>query len=55
MTSSYVIRGCRPLGSAKVDITNREGGPVNDPLWVKALVINTADAEKVKFEVFEGK
>ncbi len=26
-------------GAAKVDITNREAGPVNDPLFVKALVI----------------
>ena len=28
-------------GAAKVDITNREAGPVNDPLWVKALVIKS--------------
>ncbi len=26
-------------GAAKVDITDREAGPVNDPLYVKALVI----------------
>jgi hypothetical protein len=26
-------------GAAKVDITNREAGPVNDPLYVKALVV----------------
>ena len=26
-------------GVAKVDITDREGGPVNDPLYVKALVM----------------
>lgn len=26
-------------GAAKVDITNREAGPVNDPLYVKALVL----------------
>ncbi len=26
-------------GVAKVDITNREAGPVNDPLYVKALVL----------------
>ena len=26
-------------GVAKVDITNREAGPVNDPLYVKALVV----------------
>lgn len=33
-------------GAAKVDITNREAGPVNDPLFVKALVIkdNTTTA-----------
>jgi hypothetical protein len=28
-------------GAAKVDITNREAGLVNDPLWVKALVIKS--------------
>ncbi|MEZ6068996.1 MAG: hypothetical protein R3C10_01740 [Pirellulales bacterium] len=26
-------------GVAKVDVTNREAGPVNDPLFVKALVL----------------
>ncbi len=26
-------------GAAKVDITDREAGPVNDPLYVKALVV----------------
>src|SRR5262245_8004745 len=26
-------------GAAKVDVTNREAGPVNDPLFVKALVL----------------
>ncbi|MDA1052634.1 MAG: hypothetical protein O3C40_19435 [Planctomycetota bacterium] len=26
-------------GAAKVDITNREAGPVNDPLYAKALII----------------
>ena len=26
-------------GVAKVDITNRQAGPVNDPLFVKALVV----------------
>ena len=30
-------------GAAKVEITNREAGPVNDPLYVKALVV-TDDA-----------
>lgn len=28
-------------GVAKVDITNREAGPVNDPLYVKALVLKS--------------
>lgn len=28
-------------GAAKVEITNRDAGPVNDPLWVKALVIKS--------------
>jgi hypothetical protein len=28
-------------GVAKVDITNREAGPVNDPLYVKALVLRS--------------
>lgn len=28
-------------GVAKVDITDREAGPVNDPLYVKALVLKT--------------
>lgn len=27
-------------GVAKVDVTNRDAGPVNDPLWVKALVLS---------------
>lgn len=33
----------RPLlaGAAKVDITNYEAGPVNDPLFVKALVLKS--------------
>lgn len=30
-------------GVAKVDITNREAGPVNDPLYAKALVMRTAE------------
>ena len=28
-------------GVAKVDITDRDAGPVNDPLYVKALVLKT--------------
>ncbi|MFG0262421.1 MAG: hypothetical protein ACF788_08520 [Novipirellula sp. JB048] len=31
-------------GVAKVDITDREAGPVNDPLYVKALVIKSSAA-----------
>lgn len=30
-------------GTAKVDITNTEAGPVNDPLYVKALVLRNED------------
>jgi len=38
-------------GAAKVDITNREAGPVNDPLFVKALVLQSADATAVLITV----
>ncbi len=31
-------------GAAKVDITNTEAGPVNDPLYVKALVLENDEA-----------
>jgi hypothetical protein len=31
-------------GAAQVDITNREAGPVNDPLFVKALVLQSGSA-----------
>ena len=34
-------------GAAKVDITNRDAGPVNDPLYAKALVIRDADTTLV--------
>jgi hypothetical protein len=34
-------------GVAKIDITNREAGPVNDPLFVKALVIKGDTATAV--------
>jgi hypothetical protein len=34
-------------GAAKVDITNREAGPVNDPLYAKALVIRDKDTTVV--------
>ena len=37
------VRAAGPLlaGVAKVDITNVEAGPVNDPLYVKALVVRS--------------
>jgi hypothetical protein len=38
-------------GVAKVDITNREAGPVNDPLYVKALVLKTDDTTAVLITV----
>ncbi|HEX7378098.1 MAG TPA: hypothetical protein VF278_13345, partial [Pirellulales bacterium] len=31
-------------GAARVDITDRQAGPVNDPLFVKALVLKSDDA-----------
>ena len=34
-------------GAAKIDITNREAGPVNDPLYAKALVIRNATTTSV--------
>ena len=34
-------------GVAKVDITNRDAGPVNDPLWVKALVLKSGKTTAV--------
>ena len=40
-------------GVAKVDITNRAAGPVNDPLYVKALVLksNTTTAVLITVDV----
>lgn len=44
---SSAAGGARPAvqpllaGAAKVDITNTEAGPVNDPLYVKALVLKS--------------
>ncbi|MEX2027128.1 MAG: hypothetical protein WEH44_07500, partial [Pirellulaceae bacterium] len=35
------------VGAAKVDITNREAGPVNDPLYAKALVISDGSTTAV--------
>ena len=34
-------------GAAKVDITNRDKGPVNDPLYSRALVIRSGDTSVV--------
>jgi hypothetical protein len=34
-------------GVAKVDITNREAGPVNDPLYAKALVLKSGETTAV--------
>lgn len=34
-------------GAAKIDVTNRDAGPVNDPLYVKALVVKNADTTAV--------
>ncbi|MEZ6135258.1 MAG: hypothetical protein R3C53_10145 [Pirellulaceae bacterium] len=34
-------------GAAKVDITNREAGPVNDPLYAKALVLQSGQTRLV--------
>ncbi|MCA9052871.1 MAG: hypothetical protein KDA75_03495, partial [Planctomycetaceae bacterium] len=34
-------------GAAKVDITNYDAGPVNDPLYVKALVLQSGDTTAV--------
>lgn len=42
LSSGSLLRGeSIRAGVAKVDITNREAGPVNDPLYAKALVIST--------------
>ncbi len=38
-------------GAAKIDITNREAGPVNDPLYVKAIVLRAATATVVVVSV----
>lgn len=38
-------------GVAKVDITDREAGPVNDPLFVKALVLKSAETTVVLITV----
>jgi hypothetical protein len=38
-------------GAAKVDITDRDAGPVNDPLWVKALWLECGAARCVIISV----
>lgn len=38
-------------GAAKVDITNREAGPVHDPLYVKALVLKSGETTAVLITV----
>jgi hypothetical protein len=38
-------------GAAKVDITNREAGPVHDPLYVKALVLKSGGTTAVLITV----
>lgn len=38
-------------GAAKVDVTDREAGPVNDPLYVKALVLKAEDTTAVLITV----
>lgn len=38
-------------GVAKVDITNTQAGPVNDPLYAKAIVIASADTTMVLVSV----
>lgn len=41
------VAGSMRAGVAKVDITDRTAGPVNDPLFVKALVLENDDARVV--------
>ena len=38
-------------GVSKVEITDREAGPVNDPLYVKALVIKSSEVSLVVITV----
>lgn len=41
LMTGIVVAGQLQAGVAKVDITDREAGPVNDPLYVKALVLKS--------------
>lgn len=45
-----IFAGLR-AGAAKVDVTDYDAGPVNDPLYVKALVLQSDDAEAVLITV----
>jgi hypothetical protein len=51
--STTALGGESPLlaGVAKVDITDREAGPVNDPLFVKALVLKSPETTIVLVSV----
>jgi len=45
--ASTMVAAPLQAGAAKVDITNRDAGPVNDPLFVKALVVKSDAATAV--------
>lgn len=54
LSSAILLALCNPTravelraGAAKVDITDRDAGPVNDPLYVKALVIERGATKAV--------
>lgn len=52
--SSHCIQGSASeilAGVGKMDITDRDAGPVNDPLFVKALVLKSADTTAVLITV----
>lgn len=44
---SEIIAAPLEAGAARVEITDRAAGPVNDPLYVKALVLKNADTAVV--------
>ncbi len=47
MFSGQICHAELTAGTAKVDITNRSAGPVNDPLYAKALVISDGETTVV--------
>ena len=47
LSSSVATAASLNAGVAKVDITNYDAGPVHDPMYVKALVLNTGEATLV--------